>query len=326
MPKTLKTIVIFAMVPTLAMFVCSTFSVATAVPQQGTSSDDEAAVVDEQSNFVRFVYSEMSPVYRCNNSLECPADFGFTRCENHLCMCDENFYQVLNKTSETTYCRLCSLFQESCAVTQCCENPHATFCFNGLCVCRPGMDEECLLLIYRGRYTPTLGIQLANTLSVSFAFVFLAITFIAVVRKTLFRCSFCRCDSMSRVGSDSSLNEFVKQKMQNRPPCYDDIEKDRKVPIADCSTSVCTNHHQPPPEYGAIHFGRTGTVLHGSLNPSLSISDEVEMNTAPPNYSTFTTVTEITQATTAETPTFRINDEIILTQPIYTNREFLRLA
>lgn len=66
------------------------------------------AVVDEQSNFVRFVYSEMSPVYRCNNSLECPADFGFTRCENHLCMCDENFYQVLNKTSETTYCRLCS--------------------------------------------------------------------------------------------------------------------------------------------------------------------------------------------------------------------------
>lgn len=42
MPKTPKTIVIFAMVPTLAMFVCSTFSVATSVPQQGTSSDDEA--------------------------------------------------------------------------------------------------------------------------------------------------------------------------------------------------------------------------------------------------------------------------------------------
>lgn len=321
MPKTPKTIVIFAMVPTLAMFVCSTFSVATSVPQQGTSSDDEAAVADEQSNFVRFVYSEMPPVYRCNNSLECPTDFGFTRCENHLCMCDDNFYQVLNKTSKTTYCRLCSLFQESCAVTQCCENPHATFCFNGLCVCRPGMDEECL-----GRYTPTLGIQLANTLSVSFAFVFLAITFVAVVRKTLFRCSFCRCDSMSRAGSDSSLNEFIKQKMQNRPPCYDDIEKDRKVPIADCSTSVCTNHHQPPPEYGAIHFGRTGTVLRGSLNPSLSISDEVEMNTAPPNYSTFTTVTEIAQTTAAETPTFRNNDEIILTQPIYTNREFLRLG
>ncbi|KAF0753015.1 Uncharacterized protein FWK35_00032098 [Aphis craccivora] len=321
MPKTPKTIVIFAMVPTLAMFVCSTFSVATSVPQQGTSSDDEAAVVDEQSNFVRFVYSEIPPVYRCNNSLECPTDFGFTRCENHLCMCDDNFYQVLNKTSKTTYCRLCSLFQESCSVTQCCENPHATFCFNGLCVCRPGMDEECL-----GRYTPTLGIQLANTLSVSFAFVFLAITFVAVVRKTLFRCSFCRCDSMSRVGSDSSLNEFIKQKMQNRPPCYDDIEKDRKVPISDCS-SICTNHHQPPPEYGAIHFGRAGTVLRGSLNPSLSISDEVEMNnTAPPNYSTFTTVTEIAQTTAAETPTFRTNDEIILTQPIYTNREFLRLG
>jgi len=66
------------------------------------------AVVDEQSNFVRFVYSEIPPVYRCNNSLECPTDFGFTRCENHLCMCDDNFYQVLNKTSKTTYCRLCS--------------------------------------------------------------------------------------------------------------------------------------------------------------------------------------------------------------------------
>jgi len=79
------------------------------------------AVVDEQSNFVRFVYSEMSPVYRCNNSLECPADFGFTRCENHLCMCDENFYQVLNKTSETTYCRLCSrksyaILSDSCKI------------------------------------------------------------------------------------------------------------------------------------------------------------------------------------------------------------------
>lgn len=43
---------------------------------------------------------------------------------------------------------------------------------------------------------------------------------------------------MSRVASDSSLNEFVKQKMQNRPPCYDDIEKDRKVPIFDCTNQV----------------------------------------------------------------------------------------
>lgn len=42
MPKTPKTIVIFAMVPTLAIFVCSTFSVATGAPQQGTSIDDEA--------------------------------------------------------------------------------------------------------------------------------------------------------------------------------------------------------------------------------------------------------------------------------------------
>ncbi|XP_060853493.1 uncharacterized protein LOC132931623 isoform X4 [Rhopalosiphum padi] len=326
MPTTPQMIMISAMVPTLAMFVCSTFSAATAAPQ-GTSPDDETAVADishESSNMVRFVLSDIPPVYHCNDSLQCPSEFGFTRCENHLCVCDENFYQVLNKTSDTTYCRLCSLFQESCAVTQCCENPHATFCFNGLCVCRPGMDEECLLMIYRGRYTPTLGIQLANTLSVSFAFVFLAITFVAVIRKTLFR-----CDSMSRVASDSSLNEFIKQKMQNRPPCYDDIEKDRKVPIADCSTSVCTNNHQPPPEYGAIHFGRQGTVLRGSLNPSLSISDEVEMNTAPPNYSTFTTVTQVTlttMTTAAETPTVRTNDEIILTQPIYANREFLRLG
>jgi hypothetical protein len=86
---------------------------------------------------------------------------------------------------------------------------------------------------------------------------------------------------------------------------------------------------QPPPEYGAIHFGRQGTMLRGSLNPSLSISDEVEMNTAPPNYSTFTTVTQVTlttMTTAAETPTVRTNDEIILTQPIYANREFLRLG
>lgn len=46
-----------------------------------------------------------------------------------------------------------------------------------------------------------------------------------------YRCSYFRCNSISRVSSDSSLNEFIKQKMQNRPPCYDDIEKDRKVPI-----------------------------------------------------------------------------------------------
>jgi len=134
---------------------------------------------------------------------------------------------------------------------------------------------------------------------------------------------------MSRVASESSLNEFIKQKMQNRPPCYDDIEKDRKVPIADCSTNVCTNNHQPPPEYGAIHFGRQGTMLSSSLNLSMSISDEVEMNTAPPNYSTFTTVTQVTltsMTTTAVTPTVQTNEEIILTQPIYTNREFLGLG
>lgn len=53
-----------------------------------------------------------------------------------------------------------------------------------------------------------------------------------------YRCSFFNCETMSRSSSDSSLNEFVKQKMQNRPPCYDDIEKDRKVPIAD-TIQVC---------------------------------------------------------------------------------------
>lgn len=58
MPKTPKTIVIFAMVPTLAMFVCSTFSVATSVPQQGTSSDDEASKsICILLNFVRFSVS-----------------------------------------------------------------------------------------------------------------------------------------------------------------------------------------------------------------------------------------------------------------------------
>ncbi|CAI6345175.1 unnamed protein product [Macrosiphum euphorbiae] len=297
------------MVLTFAMFV-------TSEQQSKTLDDDETAAADvsrEPSNLIRFVFTELPLVYHCNDSSQCPAEFGFTRCENHLCKCDESFYQVFNKTSETAYCRLCSLFQESCAVTQCCHNPDATFCFNGLCVCRPGMDEACL-----GRYTPTLGIQLANTLSVSFAFVFLAITFVAVIRKTLFR-----CDSMSRVASDSSLNEFVKQKMQNRPPCYDDIEKDRKVPIFDCT-------NQPPPEYGSTHYSsRPGTFLQGTLNPSLSISNEVEMNMAPPNYSTFTTVTEVPAMETAapsEAAIGRTSGEIILTQPIYTNREFLRLA
>ncbi|XP_060861125.1 uncharacterized protein LOC132938357 isoform X2 [Metopolophium dirhodum] len=314
MPTTPLMIMIFAMVLTFSMFV-------TSEQQQSNKSpdDDETAAADvsrEPSNLFRLVLTELPLVYHCNDSLQCPAAFGFTRCENHLCKCDESFYQVFNKTSETAYCRLCSLFQESCAVTQCCENPDATFCFNGLCVCRPGMDEECL-----GRYTPTLGIQLANTLSVSFAFVFLAITLVAVVRKTLFRCSFCRCDSMSRVASDSSLNEFVKQKMQNRPPCYDDIEKDRKVPIFDCT-------NQPPPEYGATHFSRPGTFHQGTLNPSLSISNEVEMNMAPPNYSTFTTVTEVPAmaAVPSEAAVGRTSGEIILTQPIYTNRDFPRLA
>ncbi|XP_022175803.1 uncharacterized protein LOC111037494 isoform X2 [Myzus persicae] len=319
MPTTPQMIMIFAMVLTFAMFVCSAFSAATATQQSKSLDNNEAAAEDvsrEPSNLKRMVLTELPLVHHCNDSSQCPAAFGFTRCENHLCMCDESFYQVFNKTSSTAYCRLCSMFQESCSVTQCCENPHATFCFNGLCVCRPGMDEECI-----GRYTPTLGIQLANTLSVSFAFVFLAITFIAVIRKTLFRCRFCRSDSMSRVSSDSSLNEFVKQKMQNRPPCYDDIEKDRKVPIFDYT-------NQPPPEYGATHFSRPGTFLQGTLNPSLSISNVVEMHMAPPNYSTFTTVTEVSTVTptTAGDTIGRTNDEIILTQPIYTNREFLRLA
>lgn len=53
-----------------------------------------------------------------------------------------------------------------------------------------------------------------------------------------YRCNFFNCDTMSRSSSDSSLNEFIKQKMQNRPPCYDDIEKDRKVPIVD-TNQVC---------------------------------------------------------------------------------------
>lgn len=37
-----------------------------------------------------------------------------------------------------------SVFQESCEETECCQNPHATVCLNGMCMCRPGMDEECL--------------------------------------------------------------------------------------------------------------------------------------------------------------------------------------
>ncbi|KAL4119160.1 hypothetical protein QTP88_012006 [Uroleucon formosanum] len=304
-------IMIFAMVLTFAMFVTSEQQFES--PYDGETA--AAGVSSNPSKFHRIVLNELPLVYHCNDSLQCPTEFGFTRCENHMCKCEDSSYEVFNKTSETAYCRLCSMFQESCAVTQCCENPDATFCFNGLCVCRPGMDEQCL-----GRYTPTLGIQLANTLSVSFAFVFLAITLIAVLKKTLFRCSFLRCDSMSRVASDSSLNEFVKQKMQNRPPCYDDIEKDRKVPIFDCT-------NQPPPEYGATHFSRPGTFLQGALNPSLSISNEVEMNTAPPNYSTFTTVTEVPAMATvpSETAIGRTSGEIILTRPIYTNREFLRL-
>ncbi|XP_025412720.1 uncharacterized protein LOC112685146 isoform X2 [Sipha flava] len=250
----------------------------------------------------------------CNYSLPCPGEYGFTRCENHMCMCDENSYKVYNDTSRKTYCHLCSRFQESCAMNKCCQNPQATACINDVCVCRSGMEEECL-----SRYTPTLGIQLANTLSVSFAFVFLAITFIAVIRKTLLRCSFCRCDSMSRVASDSSLNEFIKHKMQDRPPCYDDIEKDRKVPIDTCSLWL---QQQPPPEYGATHFGQTNTS-RSAANRTLSISDEVEMHSAPPNYSTFTTVTDVTATIPGRSGSARNNsqNEIILTQPIYINRD-----
>lgn len=62
---------------------------------------------------------------------------------------------------------------------------------------------------------------------------------ISTINVVCHRCSIFRCDSLSRVSSNSSLNEFVKQKMQNRPPCYDDIEKDRKVPID--ANLVCTN-------------------------------------------------------------------------------------
>ncbi|VVC28525.1 Hypothetical protein CINCED_3A022212 [Cinara cedri] len=251
-----------------------------------------------------------APVYYCDDSSHCPSGHGFNRCENHLCMCDENFYRVYNSTSNQSSCFKCSLFQESCALTHCCQNSQATFCVNNVCMCKPGMEDECL-----GRYTPTLGIQLANTLSVSFAFVFLAITFVAVVRK-MFRCSFFRCDSLSRVSSNSSLNEFVKQKMQNRPPVYDDIEKDRKVP---------TENNVPPPAYSTLNFDRPSISSYcgraARLNPTFSISDDVDM-LPPPNYSTFTTVTNHHHH---HPVTGRAaNNEIILTQPIYENSPLRR--
>lgn len=59
---------------------------------------------------LRLLITEIPPAYTyyCNNSLQCPAFHGFSRCVNHLCMCDENFYQVYNSTTGKTYCLLCS--------------------------------------------------------------------------------------------------------------------------------------------------------------------------------------------------------------------------
>lgn len=48
------------------------------------------------------------PAYYCNNGYQCPVNFGYSRCENHVCVCDENFYEEYNNTSKKTYCRLCS--------------------------------------------------------------------------------------------------------------------------------------------------------------------------------------------------------------------------
>lgn len=61
-----------------------------------------------RKKLVRFMLTEIPFVYHCNDSLQCPNWFGFTKCENNMCMCDEDYYQVFNKTSETAHCRLCS--------------------------------------------------------------------------------------------------------------------------------------------------------------------------------------------------------------------------
>ncbi|XP_050431685.1 uncharacterized protein LOC126840168 isoform X2 [Adelges cooleyi] len=241
----------------------------------------------------------------CSYSGQCLSTYGSSSCVNHRCECDEGYYQVNSNESNKSYCSKCSSVQESCETSQCCLRPHATECMNGVCVCRPDMEDDCLSVVYRGRYSPTLGVQLANTLSLSFAFVFLAITFVAVIRKTLFNCGLCSCESLSRVGSNSSLNEFIKEKMQNRPPSYDEIEKDRKVPI---------NFNQPPPAYDVRRPGRV-EALRGVINRAFSISDEVDMNTAPPNYSTFTTVSNTTLRPTSSQ--IQNNNEVILTRAIY---------
>ncbi|XP_050542359.1 uncharacterized protein LOC126906114 isoform X2 [Daktulosphaira vitifoliae] len=245
----------------------------------------------------------------CNNSNNCSSQaINNSVCKNDRCECIEGYYLVKDEgNSSKSYCAKCSLFQESCVVTQCCQMPHANECLNGVCVCRPNPDEDCL-----SKYSPTLGVQLANTLSLSFAFVFLAITFVAVIRKTLFNCGFCNCDSISRAGSNSSLNEFIKEKMQNRPPSYDEIEKDRKVPIY---------INQPPPEYNSLRPGKI-EIFRGVINRAFSISDEVDMNMSPPNYSTFTSVSNTTikpTLTQLAASTNQCSEEVILTRPIYSS-------
>ncbi|XP_060865648.1 dentin sialophosphoprotein-like isoform X2 [Metopolophium dirhodum] len=121
------------------------------------------------------------------------------------------------------------------------------------------------------------------------------------------------------------MDEFVTKKMEDRPPCYDDIENDRiaspdnvEAPIAHSYDQApnADSSDEPPPVYDASHY------VQPSRQSTLTTPMSNRNRVVQPNY---LTVTEVTTMTTSEAVIRRDNQEnITQSQMIYSDCGFPR--
>ncbi|KAL5241734.1 hypothetical protein ACI65C_009144 [Semiaphis heraclei] len=127
------------------------------------------------------------------------------------------------------------------------------------------------------------------------------------------------CNFLREMAFELSLEEFIMKKMEDRPPRYEDIGKDRVVPFE-------VGPDEPPPLYQCIYYAYPAKYSHDDHYPypypPSTIHHDAEMDPDQP-----TTVTEVPTMMTAEVATDWTNGDEIIPSPesINENCEFPQL-
>ncbi|XP_026676314.1 uncharacterized protein LOC103505157 [Diaphorina citri] len=176
-------------------------------------------------------------------------------CTEGVCVCKTEHYRDGNN------CTPCSEFQESCEVSQCCLFAKVTACIDNVCKCKHNKDQTEFSACWNSA-RQSLGTQNILSFAKLILGAILALSLAAlfgILRQLCNRPEVIESSAFQRsfpYESFNSIQRYVMQKLKDRPPRYEDIQKE------------CGGSPSPSSSQGGAAGPRSGRGAPSNLPPS----------------------------------------------------------